>query len=163
MTYLRHVNRLRPTRAMPPALGWLQQEMDRLLESHAGRGSHSGTGDGTGRRTAAWRPPLVAHETELAFEVRLVVPGADPDSLSVSVEGRALTVAGERAGVPDDAVRRLARERSAGSFSRTLELPAPVDAEHVEARYRDGVLLVTLPKAAEARARKIDITFEEQE
>ena len=94
---------------------------------------------------------------------RQALPGADPESLDVAVEGNVLRVSGERAGVPDEATRRFSRERSTGAFSRAFEFPAPVDAEHVQARYQHGVLHVTLPKAAEARPRQIAIRFENEE
>ena len=72
-------------------------------------------------------------------------------------------MSGTRPGVSDVARRRLVRERSTGKFSRALELPAPVDGEHVQARYANGVLQVTLPKAAEARSRRIEIRHDQDE
>jgi HSP20 family protein len=146
MTYLRQRNRLHPRGTTFPALGWLQHEMNRLFEA-------------TPRGSAAPGPAVTVHETDLAYEARFLVPGADSESLAVAVEGDVLRVSGERAGIPEGAHRTGARERSAGSFARSLEFPAPVDAEHVAARYRDGILHVTLPKAEAARARTIDITF----
>ncbi len=137
---------LHPFAAVAPfaALDRLRDETLRLF------GGGNGAGD-------AWAPPLTLSETEAGYEVLAPLPGCDPAKLEVSVEGDVLRIAGERAGVPEDAVRRFATERFAGRFLRTLELPRAVDAAAVEAQYRHGVLRVTLPKAAEARPRRIEI------
>jgi len=146
MTYLKQRNRLHPF----ATLGWLQNEMGRMLETAP-------------RPDRGWRPAFTLHESEIAFDVRFALPGADPATLDVNVEGNVLRISGERAGIPDDARRRLTHERSTGAFTRALEVPAPVDAEHVGARYVDGVLHVTLPKAAEARSRRIEIRYDDDE
>ncbi len=125
-------------------LGWLRDEMDRLFECVTPQG------DG-------FVAPLTLHETESAFEARIAVAGADPEKLEIGVEGNVLHVAGEREGMPDDAQRRFTAERFAGHFERALELPAAVAADEVQAHYRDGILTVTLPKAAEARPRRITV------
>lgn len=104
------------------------------------------------------RPPVNlwvgAEDAVLTAEV----PGVPADKLELSVEDDAVTLAGERVAQPaasDETVVR--RERFAGRFSRTLRLPFRVDAGSVAARLKDGVLTVTLPKAPEARPRKIDV------
>jgi len=75
-------------------------------------------------------------------------------------EGNRVTVAGERkAAEPANAVWHR-QERFAGTFARELTLPAPVDADKVEARFEHGVLKVTLPKSEAARPRKIAIKAE---
>jgi HSP20 family protein len=126
-------------------LGRLRREMDRLFECAAP----------TVRDT--WAPPLTLHETESAFEVRLPVPGAEPESLDIQLERNVLSISGERAGVPDDATRRFAGERPTGKLRRSLELPTAVDPSGVEAHLRDGVLIVKLQKAAEALPRRITV------
>ena len=124
--------------------GYERADLDRLFESP--RGSD-----------VAHVPPLALSETETAYEVRLPLPGADPERLDVHVEGNVLRVTGERDGVPDDAARRYVVERLAGRFERQLRLPARVDAEGVVAEYEHGVLRLVLPKAAEARPRRIEV------
>ena len=86
------------------------------------------------------------------------LPGVVLDDLDISVMGNTLTLAGERK--PAEDVEQSAyhrHERGAGAFSRTVELPARVVAEKVEAHFKSGVLTIRLPKAAEEKARKIQI------
>ena len=146
MTQLRQRNRLHPF----STLGWLHDEMGRAFER-------------TPRPTRQWSPAFTLHETDLAFEARFAIPGADADTLNVSVEGEVLRVSGERRGVPEAADRAVTRERSTGKFSRALEFPAPVDPEHVQAAFQNGILHVTLPKAASARPHTIAIKFNDEE
>lgn len=84
-------------------------------------------------------------------------PGARMDDLEVLVVGDELTIKGKFGGdVPADH-QVLRQERFAGEFSRTLQLPVAIDADKVEATLKDGVLTLSLPKAANARVRKIEV------
>ncbi len=86
------------------------------------------------------------------------VPGVEMKDLEISVNGTTLTLKGERkvqSEVPEEKYYR--RERGAGPFGRSLELPHKVDADHVEAVLKDGVLKVRLPKAPEAQPRRIEV------
>jgi HSP20 family protein len=111
--------------------------------------------------TARWVPtgPAVnvwADEQAVYAEVDL--PGTDVEKLDVSVtEGNKLTIQGERPvlELPNAVWHR--QERGAGSFTRTLTLPTMVDANKVEAKYENGVLRLTLPRAEAAKPRKIAI------
>lgn len=90
--------------------------------------------------------------------VQALAPGVAPESLDLSVHHNTLTIAGEKLGmaeVPADACHRT--ERAAGRFRRGVELPVEVDGDRVQARYVDGLLTVTLPKAAAARPRQIQV------
>src|SRR5690606_29823692 len=91
--------------------------------------------------------------------IQAVAPGANPETLDISVEGDVLTIAGEKlasnAGEGAEPIRD--RERVAGPFSRTITLPAPVADEAASAEYRDGILRVTLPKREEAKPRRIPV------
>lgn len=72
--------------------------------------------------------------------------------------GSTLTIAGEKPGLSNVAPERIHRsERSAGRFTRTVELPAEVDPNKVSAQYKDGLLLSTLPRAESARPRRITV------
>jgi HSP20 family protein len=84
-------------------------------------------------------------------------PGVEPSSLEVSATGRALTIKGERRPREDNEASYHRRERDYGLFNRTLSLPQPVDADRIQASYKEGILEVVLPKAAEARPRRVEI------
>jgi HSP20 family protein len=86
------------------------------------------------------------------------LPGFRNEDIEVSVENRTLTLAGERRPDPEHQEASTFRaERSYGRFSRVFALPATVDVAKIGAEVRDGILTVTLPKAEEARPRKIEV------
>ncbi len=122
------------------------REMDRLL-GQAGEEPRAGV-----------YPALNLFEDGESFVVRAELPGADPQRLEVSATGKTLTIAGERERLEvDDEASAHRRERSYGRFRRAISLPQPVEPDGVEARYELGVLHVTLPKAEEAKPRKIEV------
>jgi HSP20 family protein len=86
------------------------------------------------------------------------LPGAAREDVKISLHDGMLTISGERklAGVPEGS-NWLRRERAAGTFSRSIELPHEVNADAVTAELSNGVLRVVLPKAASARPREIAI------
>ena len=104
--------------------------------------------------------PLVnVSEDEQNVYVEALAPGVDPKSLDLSVMQGALTIKGEKPGLTQVSAEAYHRnERAAGRFVRTVELPVEVDAGKVSADYRNGLLLVTLPKTESARPRQIPIT-----
>ena len=93
-------------------------------------------------------PALDLHETEKSFEINLEVPGMSADNIDISIVKDVLTISGEKKEEKGDGKKGLYQlERRYGSFSRLIPLPDNcVDAEGVEAAYKDGVLTVTLPK-----------------
>ncbi len=101
---------------------------------------------------ARWRPDTDAYETETAVEIVVDLAGVDEDDFEVQLFEDALVVEGRRqlASCEEAAVYHAASIRQ-GPFRVELPLPAPVDAERVEARYDRGLLRITLPKPAEAR------------
>jgi len=105
------------------------------------------------------QPPLALYESDDAYVLTAEIPGLKREDLELSVEGPRVTLRGERRiELPADpklSVHR--RERRPGVFRRTVELPAPVDSEKVEALYRHGVLTVRLPKQAQHRSRRIEV------
>lgn len=85
------------------------------------------------------------------------LPGLRMEDLQVSVHGRELTIRGRRREIKEDDATYRQHERPTGEFARVLELPAPVDADRVNAVLADGVLTLTLPKVPEARRRRIEV------
>lgn len=104
--------------------------------------------------------PLVnLSEDNDAVYVEALAPGVDPKSLNVSVLRNQLTLSGEKNGGPATNGKEYHRsERAGGKFVRTLSLSTEVDADKVKADYKDGILLVTLPKAEKAKPKQIAIS-----
>ena len=97
---------------------------------------------------------LDVEETDEAYLVHAEVPGVAREDLEIKVAGDVLTIAGEKKTTVEEP---KLRERVFGSFERSLELPTPIDVEGVKAESRDGVLIVTLPKASAERVKRIEI------
>ena len=91
------------------------------------------------------------------YVVTADLPGIDPGSVDVDVDGQLLTIRAERTLRNAEGVKWLTRERESGSFLRQLNLGQGVDTEGIAARYENGVLSVTIPVIERARPRKIEV------
>jgi len=92
------------------------------------------------------------HEcSTIRFVVRFDLPGVEPDRIELTIEKNVLTVSAERRGDRQDGDAVVAAERLQGSFSRQLFLGETLDPDHVEARYEQGVLTLTIPVAEAAK------------
>jgi len=91
------------------------------------------------------------------FVLTAELPGVDPGSVDVDVDGQLLTIRAERTPRSQDGVQWLARERAAGTFQRQLTLGRDIDTESISAHYENGVLSVMIPVAEKAKPRKIAI------
>lgn len=98
-----------------------------------------------------WHPPTDVYETEDAYIVCVEIAGMSLDNLRVAIEGDELTVCGHRGNTIAgyNAVHRL--EMHYGEFETAVLVPGPVQEDAIEADYRNGILLVTLPKASPRR------------
>lgn len=106
-------------------------------------------------------PPMNIREDADAFYIEADLPGLTQDQLHVAVTQRNhVTIQGERAAAEAPNGRWHRRERGFGRFQRLVKLPAPVDADKVEAKLENGLLRLTLPKAEEAKPRKIAVKGE---
>ena len=107
-------------------------------------------------------PPLTmamdAYRDGDRFLVQFDLPGVDPESIDLTVEKNVLTVRAERKWETRDDQEMVISERVQGSFSRQLFLGDSLDAEHVEARYHNGVLTLSIPVAEQAKPRKVAVT-----
>ena len=105
-----------------------------------------------------WMPLVDVSETPKDILVKAEIPGMEKEDIDVSLEGKTLTIRGEKKTEEeekDENVHRL--ERRYGSFLRTIELPADVDAAKVSATYNRGVLKLKLPKVKSQTAKKIEV------
>lgn len=93
-----------------------------------------------------------------AFEMRLEVPGMDKDALDIKIQGNYLEISGKREQDVPEGYKVHKTERLNGTFSRSFTLPDDVDSARVEAKLKDGVLYLTLPKSEAAKPRQITIS-----
>jgi HSP20 family protein len=116
-----------------------------------------------GDRNEGWfpsrlTPALDMVETPANVEVRMDLPGIKPEELDIQLANNVLTVSGKREELKEEkSETRHHVERRWGTFSRSMTLPASVAEDKVDARYRDGVLAITLPKTEDARGRRIKV------
>ncbi|MDQ0642818.1 Hsp20/alpha crystallin family protein [Microbacterium murale] len=89
------------------------------------------------------------------------LPGVDPGSIDVDLDGAQLTLRAQRTADNQEGVRWLARERGAGTFLRQFTLGDGVDLEGISASYESGVLSVIIPVSERAKPRKIEIESRE--
>jgi HSP20 family protein len=128
----------------------VRREMLRLLDTVAGETS-SDAGAGV-------FPPMNITQDDDNFYLRAEVPGIRPDELSILAVRNRVSLAGKREIQREhERVSYHRKERAEGSFNRTVTLPTAVDAERVDARYADGILTLTLPKAEETKPRQITV------
>ena len=105
---------------------------------------------------AQWIPVMDVVETPAEYVIRLEVPGIHKENLDINLTGEMLTITGKREIAPElEAENYVVRERPIGKFIRTVRLPAPVAEKKVLAEYRDGLLVLHLPKETPAPATKI--------
>lgn len=86
------------------------------------------------------------------------LPGIDPGSVDIDVDGQLLTIRAERTLPTGEGVKWITREREAASFLRQLNLGQGIDTDRISATYNNGVLSVTIPVSEKAKPRKIEVT-----
>ena len=102
-------------------------------------------------------PPLNVGATPERVDVYLFAANLDPKSLDVSLQQNLLSVSGSRKVDLNEKAEYYRRERFDGEFSRVISLPDDVDPERVAAKYRDGVLQITVQRRESARPRQITV------
>ena len=120
----------------------MREAIDRLVRESWGRPFDS--------RLPAWAGdiPVDVAEKENEFVARATILGVRPEDIQINVQGERLTLRAESKGERERKDERyVKRERYATSFCRALPLPSPVNSDQAEARYDQGVLALTLPKA----------------
>jgi HSP20 family protein len=105
----------------------------------------------------AWEPAVDICETNDEYVITAELPGVSKDEVKVSYVDEVLTISGERKQEEekDKTYRRV--ERSFGAFERSFRLPARIVVDKIDAKFKDGVLTLTLPKAEDAKPKEIPI------
>ena len=109
--------------------------------------------------TSNWFAPTDVSEDQNTLHISMELPGVDPSDVRLSLENNVLTIRGEKRQQSEENNERVHRfERTYGVFERTFVLPNTVDPDNIEARYENGVLFVTIPKAERAKPREIRVS-----
>jgi len=106
---------------------------------------------------SGWSPALDLYQNDDNLVAVIELPGMSKEDIEISLHNGTLTIAGERKSSSSNGEKAGRTERYVGSFRRSISLPARVDANKVSATYLDGILTVTLPKAEEAKPKRIDV------
>ncbi|HEY3601438.1 MAG TPA: Hsp20/alpha crystallin family protein [Chthoniobacterales bacterium] len=133
----------------------LRDEMNRLFDLPAmGNLAHQS------QLFSGWTPALDLYQTNDNIVAVVEIPGMKKEEIDISLHDGMLTIAGERATSTGEGENAERTERFSGKFRRSISLPTRVDAGKVSASYKDGILTVTLPKAEEAKPKKVAVNVE---
>lgn len=126
----------------------LQDEMNRLFDERVFKGGES----------VGWTPACDIYEDEEGLALRFELAGVDPKDVEVRFDNGVLTLRGERKLEKEDRRENYHRvELSYGTFTRSFSLPGTVDADKIRAESKNGVLVISLPKRADAKPRSIQV------
>lgn len=106
--------------------------------------------------------PIDLHRDGDHYVLSADLPGIDPGSVDIDLDGQLLTIRAERTLADQEGVRWISRERQGGSFMRQLTLGQGIDTEGIAARYDNGVLSVTIPVSEKAKPRKVAVLAADQ-
>ncbi len=131
----------------------LQERMNRLFGDLRGR-----SGEEEEIAQGAWIPPIDIYETPESLVLKAELPGLRREDINIEVHDSTLTLKGEKRfekDVKEESYQRI--ERAYGSFQRSFSLPATVKQDSVKAKFTDGVLEISLPKAEAAKPKQIKV------
>ena len=134
----------------------LQNEMNRLFDTSLDRSVKKGQS----LLGAAWAPAVDIYDNKDSLVIKADLPGLTQKDIDVSVEDDVLTIKGEKKKeneIKEDNYYRF--ERAYGYFERKFSLPANVDASKINAKYKEGVLELKLPKSEEKKPKEIKVNI----
>lgn len=109
----------------------------------------------------AWTPSVDIYETEQGIVIAADLPGVKKEDVVVEVKDNLMTISGQRSGDPEcPATNYYRRERICGNFHRSFTLHAMVLPEQIKAKFKNGVLMVEVPKPLEETPRQISVDIE---
>ena len=111
-----------------------------------------------GGELGAWSPDVNVFDKDDQIIVEAEMPGMKKEDIKVSVQDHTLTLSGERKEETETKDKHFyRRERTEGSFLRSIGLPTGVDSEKIDASYNDGILTLTIPKSEDAKTKRVEI------
>lgn len=142
---------VRTTKLTPPIFG-LRREIDKLFEDSFGNAG------GPMLAAGAWMPVVDVKETGDALIFTAEVPGMTEEKLEITAEDGVLVLGGVKESARKDADGKWhIVERTFGSFRRSFQLPTNVQTDKIEATLKHGVLEVVVPKAEQAKPKKVEV------
>jgi HSP20 family protein len=139
----------------------LQRQMNRLFDDFFGDFPLAPRWSETGLAAMEFSPRVDVSETEKEVKVSAELPGLDEKEVSVELDESTLTIRGEKKEEKEDKGRNwYAREQSYGTFHRVIPLPASVHGEKATAKFKKGILTITVPKREEEQAKRKTIKIE---
>ncbi len=157
---MKHKNE-KPQGSAPVARAWSPEwplssqpsELDRLFEESFDQWLAP-----PGTFLETWLPAIDVFEDTANIVLTAELPGMKKDEIEIFLSGESLHIAGERKEKAEHKSGQAHRvERYFGRFHRSVPLPMPVDADRIEARYQDGVLIITCPKSERAKPKQFQI------
>ncbi len=135
-------------------LSTMQDRINRLFDENIGRFRFPDMEMSTG----AWNPAVDIYETKDSVVLKAELPGFEKKDFSIEVNASMLTLKGERKSEKETKEHNYyIMERAYGSFVRTFALPAAVDKDKVKAKFKDGMLEVTIPKKEGAKPKQVKV------
>jgi len=105
-----------------------------------------------------WSPRVDISETENSFQITAEIPGINKEDVQINLEEGVLNIHGERKEEKEEKGRRFHRvERFYGAFSRSFSLPPNIDEKHIEANFKDGLLMLRVPKKTVDKPKPIEV------
>jgi len=143
-----------PFKDMEKDMQDLTDRFSRMLSQRPSQGS----GSREALTVADWSPSVDISETDAEYLVKTEIPEVDKKDVKVTVQDNLLSIQGERKHEKEEKGKRFHRmERAYGTFLRTFDIPDGVDVEKLRAEFREGMLLVHLPKTERAKTKAVEV------
>lgn len=116
-------------------------------------------------RSSSLTAPIDVFESEQTYHVHVLLPGIAPEDIELTVQGSTLTFRGQFQSPtkPERQVVWLAQEITSGSFERSVTFPKPIDSDHIETQFTNGLLMLTVPIHESNRPKRINVTRSESQ
>ena len=132
----------------------LQDRMNRLFEDATDRRARQEPSTGDNFERADWTPAADIYETESGYHIAIDIPGVGRDAVEIDLDENRLVIRGTRS-IEESTNGR--NERPSGKFLRSFTVPNSVDQNKIGAEYKDGVLVVRLPRRKEQKSQRVEI------
>jgi len=140
-------------------LASLRESMDKLFDDFL---TTRGPGQRAETAPMVWQPAIEAYETDHDVVIRAELPGINPNNVEISVTGETLTIKGSSRAEQEEKHRNYhRRELRYGAFARSLTLPSGVQGDQAKASFRNGILVIRVPKNERAKPKSVKVEVSE--